>query len=104
MLYILGNDDIYHVENLIGSGAFAKVYLASKRPDDETDDEKVVLKVNITYFYLTDKLRLLWCSGSPANLFCDLNNRFRRFPSNGSSTSAGNFITECKFLAVQRSW
>ena len=47
MLYILGNDDIYHVENLIGSGAFAKVYLASKRPDDETDDEKVVLKVNV---------------------------------------------------------
>ena len=50
MLYILGNDDIYHVESLIGSGAFSDLYLASKRPDDKTDDEKVVLKVNVIYF------------------------------------------------------
>lgn len=40
----------------------------------------------------------------PANLLCDLNNRFRGFLSNGSSISAGNFIAECKFLAVQRNW
>lgn len=51
-LLIAGNDDTYHVEKLIGSGAFAKVYLARKRgadfdPDEiETDDESfVVLKV-----------------------------------------------------------
>lgn len=47
----LGDDDTYHVEKLIGSGAFAKVYLANKRGDAdeddfETDDESaVVLKV-----------------------------------------------------------
>lgn len=46
-----GDDDTYHVEKLIGSGAFAKVYLANKRgdvdeDDFETDDESaVVLKV-----------------------------------------------------------
>lgn len=46
-----GDDDTYHVEKLIGSGAFAKVYLANKRGDAdeddfETDDESaVVLKV-----------------------------------------------------------
>ena len=65
MLYILGNDDIYHVENLIGSGAFAKVYLASKRPDDETDDEKVVLKVMLFTFKRAVRLCSLWCSGPP---------------------------------------
>ena len=46
-----GDDDTYHVEKLIGSGAFAKVYLANKRGDAdeddfETEDESaVVLKV-----------------------------------------------------------
>lgn len=52
MYYYLfeGDDDTYHVEKLIGSGAFAKVYLANKRDADEddfeTDDESaVVLKV-----------------------------------------------------------
>ena len=48
----VGKDDTYHVEKLIGSGAFAKVFLASKSGDAdvddfETDDESaVVLKVD----------------------------------------------------------
>ena len=51
-LYNKGKDNTYYVEKSIGSGAFAKVYLARKEdpdfdPDDtETDDEScVVLKV-----------------------------------------------------------
>ena len=60
MLFIYlfeGDGDTYHVEKLIGSGAFAKVYLANKRGDTdeddfETDDESaVVLKVVTTVLY-----------------------------------------------------
>lgn len=57
LFYNIGKDNIYHVEKLIGSGAFAKVYLARKEDPDfdpdntETDDEScVVLKVMRTIF------------------------------------------------------
>jgi len=62
-----GKDDTYHVEKLIGSGAFAKVYLARRRgvdfdPDDiDTDDESFVVlkvqKISIEWeFYISRQL------------------------------------------------
>ena len=66
----VGTGDTYHVEKLIGTGAFAKVYLARKRgadfdPDDiEMDDESlVVLKVIFLYSYILHIVEALLCSG-----------------------------------------
>ncbi|KAL9952708.1 hypothetical protein ACROYT_G040000 [Oculina patagonica] len=63
----LGDDDTYNVEKLIGSGAFAKVYLANKRgetdeDDFETDDESAVVlkvqKISIEWeFYVSRQLQ-----------------------------------------------
>ncbi|KAJ7352957.1 protein kinase [Desmophyllum pertusum] len=63
----LGDDDTYHVKKLIGSGAFAKVYLANKRgdcdeDDFETDDESAVVlkvqKISIKWeFYVSRQLQ-----------------------------------------------
>ena len=59
MIVFAGNDDFYRVEKVVGSGAFAKVYMARKLQselevdDMEMDDDKaVVLKVVSLLFQL----------------------------------------------------
>lgn len=64
-LFVAG-DDTFHIEKLIGSGAFAKVYLANKRGDTDEDDfenddeSAVVLKVQVPVHFFP-LMKLFYC-------------------------------------------